>query len=278
MKRFSIRLIGVYLIFATGMFFSPSESTFVAAETAEEVITTPEQISLDNSPEYTIIKPQTPDEVLLKREGDYVYSGELLSLDELDVALKKEVFIHLLLPAIDAFERELQWKKYIVEHLRELDKLNEKEGAFLRKLFEDYKVKDENIDRLLSRMIMPPRSLIISQGALESGWGTSRFFKEANNLFGVWSYNTNEPRIPAQTRSNGYTPYLRKYESIKGSVEDYILLLSRSSHYSKLREGIKRGESSVELAEYLTSYSELGDEYVKRVIGLINTNELDRLD
>ena len=272
MKSFSIKLIGVYLIFVVGILLS--NITSKASTSNEETI----EANLNNRPTYTVITPKDASEVFIKRDGYYVYSGELLSLDKLEVKLKKQTFIPLLIPAIEAFERELEWNKEIVTSLKKVDTLTSDEKEFLDVLYDEYKIKDKNIDNLLSHMIMPPKSIIISQAALESGWGTSRFFKEGNNLFGVWSYNTNEPRIAAQTRSNGYTPHLKKYESLKGSVEDYILLLSRSSHYSDFREGVKRNESSVELAKYLLKYSELGDEYVKRIVSMIDSNNLMELD
>lgn len=283
MKSFSIKLIGVYLLFIIGILLSDISNATTPKEVTSagpNMIKVQESIkaSLNNKPTYTVIKPKEASEVFIEREGNYVYSGELLSLDNLEVKVKKKAFISLLIPAIDTFERELEWNKEIVKELRELDTLTSDEKEFLEVLYNTYKIKDRNMDRLLSHMIMPPKSIIISQAAIESGWGTSRFFKEGNNLFGVWSYNSNEPRIAAQTRSNGYTPYLKKYESLKGSVEDYILLLSRSSHYSDFRDGVKRDESSVELARYLVKYSELGDEYIKRVVSMINSNNLMELD
>ena len=37
-----------------------------------------------------------------------------------------------------------------------------------------------------------PRELIIAQAALETGWGKSRFANEANNLFGIRTWNKEE--------------------------------------------------------------------------------------
>ncbi len=284
MKKFIKELVVVYLIFSGAIFFmegalekqrdgklSSKEERAMERRVARDV-------KLEDRPRYTVIVPKTASEILMERKGNYVYSGELVRLADLSVGEKKRAFVGLLVPAIDAVERDLQWRRDVVERLAETETHSRDEEKFLAGLFSNYRVKNGSMEELLSRMVMPPKSLIISQGALESGWGTSRFFREGNNIFGVWSYNTNEPRIAATTRSNGYTPHLKKYESLKGSVEDYVLLLARGESYRDLRAGMRRGETSTELAEYLTMYSELREEYVKRVVSVIESNKLKELD
>ncbi|HKJ91279.1 MAG TPA: glucosaminidase domain-containing protein, partial [Oceanipulchritudo sp.] len=44
------------------------------------------------------------------------------------------------------------------------------------------------LDDLRRRVDVIPPSLALAQAALESGWGTSRFAREGNNLFGIWCY------------------------------------------------------------------------------------------
>ncbi len=284
MKKFIKELVVIYLIFSGAIFFmegalekqrdgklSSKEERAMERRVARDV-------KLEDRPRYTVIVPKTASEILMERKGNYVYSGELVRLADLSVGEKKRAFVGLLVPAIDAVERDLQWRRDVVERLAEMETHSRDEEKFLAGLFSNYRIKNGSMEELLSRMVMPPKSLIISQGALESGWGTSRFFREGNNIFGVWSYNTNEPRIAATTRSNGYTPHLKKYESLKGSVEDYVLLLARGESYRDLRAGMRRGETSTELASYLTMYSELREEYVKRVVSVIESNKLKELD
>ena len=76
-----------------------------------------------------------------------------------------------------------------------------------------------------------PISIALAQAAMESAWGTSRFFKEANNIFGVWAYYKNTPRIAALQKRNGKTIWLRKYASLEDSVSDYYRNISKSSAY-----------------------------------------------
>ena len=273
MKKFSFKLTAVYLVFL----FIPFLGEVVSSKGDIRKNYVKEDIW--KKPEYTIIIPRSASEVLMEREGQYVYSGRDLDLGGLSGPQRKKVFIRLLIPAIDIVEKEVMWRRTLVEELSNKEDLNSEEEEYLEKLFTKYKVKDRNRDSLLSRLIMPPKSLIISQAALESGWGTSRFFREGNNIFGVWSYNKNEPRIAAmENREDGFTAYLKSYGDLKGSVEDYVMLLSKNNNYSELRSGIRNGESSMELAEHLIMYSELRGEYVKRVKSVIRGNKLNELD
>ncbi len=45
----------------------------------------------------------------------------------------------------------------------------------------------DSIEDLLIKANPIPPSLVIAQAAAESGWGTSRFFVEGNNPFGIWT-------------------------------------------------------------------------------------------
>jgi uncharacterized FlgJ-related protein len=51
-----------------------------------------------------------------------------------------------------------------------------------------------------------PTEMIVAQAALESGWGTSRFANEGNNLFGIRTYDKNVPHmlIEGQTKWKGW--------------------------------------------------------------------------
>ena len=46
-----------------------------------------------------------------------------------------------------------------------------------------------------------PKELIIAQAILESSWGTSRFANEANNLFGIRTWNEDTPHVKPYTLS-----------------------------------------------------------------------------
>jgi len=48
-----------------------------------------------------------------------------------------------------------------------------------------------------------PMEMIVAQAALESGWGTSRFAIEGNNLFGIRTYDKNIPHMLIEGTKNG---------------------------------------------------------------------------
>ena len=81
-----------------------------------------------------------------------------------------------------------------------------------------------------------PKSIALAQAAMESSWATSRFFTEANNVFGVWSFNESEPRIAAGKKRGNKTIWVKKYHSIKASMQDYYRTLARGVAFSEFRK------------------------------------------
>ena len=70
-----------------------------------------------------------------------------------------------------------------------------------------------------------PYEMIIGQAELESGWGTSRFEAEANNLFGIRTWN----RIHIHTRGNKMARCVRAASKCD-SVQEYVRLLNNIKH------------------------------------------------
>ena len=80
-----------------------------------------------------------------------------------------------------------------------------------------------------------PREIIIAQAVLESNYGTSRFAKEGNNLFGVMTFNLDEAHLkPSNNKSSkfGAKVYQNKCESVK----HYIVVLNTGSAFKDFRE------------------------------------------
>jgi len=207
------------------------------------------------------------------------YSSEGLNIEEYQGNERKEAFKEVMLPTIENVKKEIEHQKEIVQYLSTNKNLTEEETQFLEGLFSEYKVENNNFELLLDRMIVPPTSLILAQAAIESGWGTSRFFKEANNVYGIWSFSSKEPRIPANgNRESGNKVYLKKYETLNESTRNFILILSRLHNYQEFREMLKETNDSLELANYLLDYSELREEYVEKVKSVISYNKFQELD
>jgi Bax protein len=197
-------------------------------------------------------------------------------LNELSTDLRKKKFIDVLLPTILIYRHQLGKKRDKVKILQEQARYSlewsKEDSLFIETAFNDYKTK--NFDELLKRMIPPPVSLVIAQAALESGWGSSRFFKEANNVFGIWSFSENDDRIPANESRDGNSIFLKKYDNLLGSVKDYHLLLASAPIYSEFRDCIQRENNVFELIWYLRLYSEKRDQYVIMLRNVIVANEL----
>ncbi|EDP73852.1 glucosaminidase domain-containing protein, partial [Hydrogenivirga sp. 128-5-R1-1] len=114
-----------------------------------------------------------------------------------------------------------------------------------------------------------------AQAAIESGWGTSRFFVEANNIFGMWSFNKkNSLKIKAK-KSN---VYLKKYPDILASIEDYYYSINVSWAYKNFRYVRLTTKDSLKLANHLEKYSILRKTYVKRIKTIIQHNNLTYYD
>lgn len=227
---------------------------------------------------YDKIVVNSVEDIYQKRDGLFVFSDINIDLRKIPSEKRKDVFVKLLLPSIEVVQQEVLNNREIVKKLKMKKELTESEKIYAEKLFKKYKTKYENWNELESKMIVYPASLILTQGAIESAWGTSRFFREANNAFGVWSTNPNEPRIAAKGSRGDFTPHLKKYDTLKDTVEDITLIISRSSAYTGARKMIWEGKSPYEIAGGLTKYSEEGKEYVKKVRSTLKYNNFHEYD
>lgn len=212
--------------------------------------------------------------------------------EQTHIPTKKKVFLHTLLPVALVVLREVEQERThlleIIEktglradelifsgnhsnqHLNWLIFLNDEEIAFIRSLTEKYRTR--RADRLLTRVDVFPVSLILAQGAIESSWGGSRFAREGNNLFGVWTWG--EQGIIPAAREAGKRHKIMIYDSILGSVRSYVLNLNRLGAYEQLRMIRQRTYDSRELANGLLYYSEKRGEYVADLKRIINSNRL----
>mgnify|MGYP006104545745 FL=1 len=77
--------------------------------------------------------------------------------------------------------------------------------------------------------------IIIATSIIESDYGTSRFAKQANNLFGIRTYNLKEPHIkPLKMNKSKFG--LKVYKNKCDSVKDYISVLNNSFAFEEFRE------------------------------------------
>ena len=136
---------------------------------------------------------------------------------------------------------------------------------------ERYGVGEGDIDGLLHRVYIIPTSLALAQGAEESGWGTSRFAREGNAIFGQWTF-AREGNLVPRRRDNGKIHKIRAFETLLDGAKAYAKNLNTHRAYRgfrKLRAGMRRAGHPVEgevLARTLLSYPERGPAYIETIL------------
>jgi Bax protein len=198
-----------------------------------------------------------------------------ISLNKLQVSEKKQKFFHMILPAILISKQRLKVKRNRVDTIINTINPTANDIAFLEKQYETYKTTDNK--ELLSRMKTHPVSIVLAQAAIESAWGESRFFKKGNNIFGMWSYNKNEPRIRAKGKRNGKAIYVRKYATLSDAIDHYFEVIGRGA-YKNFRKQRDITKDPLQLVKYLVNYCELKEKYTRKLKKFIIANRLRKFD
>jgi len=142
------------------------------------------------------------------------------------------------------------------------------------------RVEDIDFDELLKRVDIVPPSLALAQGAIESGWGTSRFAQEGNAIFGQWTWNEADDGLVPARRAEGKKYRVRAFAFLIDSVRGYMHNLNTAGAYDGLRlmraQLRERGQPlrGLPLASTLLRYSERREAYVADLRGIITGNRL----
>ena len=89
----------------------------------------------------------------------------------------------------------------------------------------------------LPRLDRVPYEMIVAQAALETGWGTSRFAVEGNNLFGIRTWDKDTPHMIAQGMGKKWPGWgVRIFATKCDSVKEYIRLLNEHPAYEDFRK------------------------------------------
>ena len=136
------------------------------------------------------------------------------------------------------------------------------EGQDISAIDEDEK---EKIRYFLDHKIRPvPPAIAIGQAALESGWGTSRFVFEGNNLFGHVSPDPTKGIKPKNWSGN--QRHIRIFDSIQDSISAYMLNLNRNRAYNKFRWYRRTHPNNLsKMAEGFDKYAIIKEAYVGRL-------------
>ncbi len=195
---------------------------------------------------------------------------------------RKELFIKIVLPLILSENNRIRRDRSTLFKILNKNINSKAEKNWLNNKFKQYGVVNKDVSTLKVRMDEIPVSLAIAQAAKETGWGTSRFAIEGNALFGQWTYS-GEGIKPAGSDKNDKHKVMA-FSVLKASVRAYQRNLNTHSSYKEFRKvrAIQRDNdeplNSLELANYLNSYAETGEEYTKILKKIILQNNLKDFD
>jgi len=122
-----------------------------------------------------------------------------------------------------------------------------------------------------------PNELIVAQAVVETGWGDSRFANEANNLFGIRTFDRNDNYMLPKTLTNWPGWGVKVFTSKCDSVEYYVRIINevwayeafRSLRQRHLNDGVI--PDGMELAMTLDSYA-TDPNYIPLVRSVIKNN------
>jgi len=203
--------------------------------------------------------------------------------EDTSVPLKKSVFFRAGASAILQVNESLIQERQRLSNLM-LNNISQKDRKWLTQMMSTYKVTenaesftDDQLKELIIRVDAIPPSLALVQSAIESGWGGSRFAKEGNAMFGQWTTSDG-------IKAKGSDARLAAFPDPRESLNAYCLNLNTHSSYAQFRAAraemrkANKPLDGAKLAEYLGSYSEKGDEYIKLLKGMIKRDRLEIAD
>lgn len=202
--------------------------------------------------------------------------SKVVSLEGLAPWERKRRFIDMLLPSVLVVNYEVSLAREnlmkILRKLRKGLKLSRREALYVENLLD--RCRSDSIEEALIRANPVPPSLAIAQAAIESGWGTSRFFVEGNNPFGIWTFKENSQAIEAREGR----ARLRKFSSLLEAVREYVYNVNVGWAYRDFRRKRLSSFDPIELSESLSFYSIERERYVEKIQRVIRENNLRRLD
>lgn len=209
-----------------------------------------------------------------------------------DVKEKKQAFFDFLRPMVAEENERLTEERAkllaIYDDYAKTGNVSSSDQEWLKK--EASRLKENTFDisnadarlALQKKIDIVPAAMFLAQAANESAWGTSRFAKEANNLFGQWCFTKGCGIVPSQRGANEKHE-VQKFATVNDAVRSYVNNINSHNAYRKLRElrntqrvnGIT--PTGIECAGGLEKYSARGMEYVKEIRAMIRINKLEAI-
>jgi len=208
------------------------------------------------------------------------------------IKAKKSAFFMGLLPMVLLANQEIKKERGDVQRIlsrHRSGQLQDGDLERLDKILKRYGLRGHPLtdhrtrSRLLRRVDTIPPSLVLAQAANESAWGSSRFARLGNNLFGEWTYKPGTGIIPAGRPAEA-TYEVRRFSSLYQSIRSYMNNLNRNGAYRKLREirqilrDSNQPVTGLSLAQGLAKYSQRGNAYIIEIQTMIRQNRLMRVN
>jgi Bax protein len=198
---------------------------------------------------------------------------------------KQNYFFDYLYPHIENANKTILEEREFILSIKDNKELDEESQEIQRltQIAKKYSVINPyDFDKLLKKIDIIPPSMALAQAAVESGWGTSRFAKLGNNLFGHWTYG--KVGIVPLKRDPNAKHLIRIFKSFEESVSAYMLNLNRTKAYytfrnkrQKLRDE-KKILSGLVLSQTMINYSTIREKYLRILKSVIKKNSLQKYD
>ena len=120
----------------------------------------------------------------------------------IEIKQRKALFFSTVLPIILQINEEIKRDRDRLINLKKRIKSGSKispiDRLWLIVVADRYNVKRNDLEALMNRVDLIPPSLALAQAAAESGWGTSRFVRQGNAIFGQWTEDSNVGIVPRE--------------------------------------------------------------------------------
>ncbi len=204
-----------------------------------------------------------------------------------DASQRKDIFIKTVLPLVLRVNDEIRAARQRLQTLAQRSQaqggLSAGDQAFMRDLAAQYEVAEGDFDELQRRVDVVPASLALAQGAEESGWGTSRFARMGNAVFGQRTFRKGGGLVPRK-RSAGQSFEVKAFNTLYTSVHAYVRNLNTHFAYKTFRKkraafrGAGQPLDGYVLTGTLNSYSERGHKYIDTIRVIMRANRLHDFD
>jgi Bax protein len=203
---------------------------------------------------------------------------DLISIPDTDQ--RKAVFVTVVLAHVLWANERLRADRARIKRLQRANlaekPMRTRDRKWLSRMAKTYRTKPMAFDEMLRRVDVVPPRLAVAQAAQESGWGTSRFARAGNALFGQHA-PVGEGAITAKGDA---AVGMKAFKTIQRSVLGYMQNLNSHRAYSgfwDMRAEMRstgRPMDSLALAGSLGRYSEEGALYVDRLRTIMRMPEV----